>query len=143
MDGDADLQRRDAQDQGSRNALCALPSYTSGIQKKWIPRREAGLENCKISKSTLILTTSPSSDLCSRIYIKVPWSTVQRALDHRIISVCGMFSLYPQSVVSSHVAWPNIPSRTFVLRSHSLLFLSIRSHVQNAFDPMHLRYLKS
>src|ERR1700677_3420699 len=26
-----------------------LPSYTSGIQEKWIPRREAGLENLQFS----------------------------------------------------------------------------------------------
>jgi hypothetical protein len=32
MDGDA-RPGRGAQDQGSRNALCALPSYTSGIQE--------------------------------------------------------------------------------------------------------------
>jgi hypothetical protein len=34
-------------------------------------------------------------------------------------------------------------SRTFVLPSHGLLFPSIRSHVQKAFDPTYFRYLKS
>ena len=33
MDGDADLEETH-RNQGSRNALCALPSYTSGIQEK-------------------------------------------------------------------------------------------------------------
>ena len=95
---------------GKKECPVCLPSYTSsGIQDNWILRQEAGLENRKISKSTLISTTSPSSDLRSRIYIKVPRSTVQHELDRYIISVCGMFFSVP-TVVTSHVAWPNIQS---------------------------------
>src|ERR1700683_4473599 len=107
MDGDVDLEEV----HGSRNALCALPSYTSSrIQDNWILRPEAGLENCKNFKSTLIPSTSPSSDLRSRIYVKVPRSTVQHALDRCIISVCGTF-FHHFPTVSRSVACGIIPAR--------------------------------
>jgi hypothetical protein len=51
VDGDADLEEAH-RNQGSRNALCALPSYTSGIQE--IPRQAAGLEKIQIFVSSLI-----------------------------------------------------------------------------------------
>jgi hypothetical protein len=99
---------------GKQECPVCLPSYTSsGIQDNCILRQEAGLENRKNFKSTLIPTTSPSSDLRSRIYVKVPRSTVQRALDRCIISVCGTFFLNPShsETVSktSHVALSPAP----------------------------------
>jgi hypothetical protein len=45
MDGDVDLEEA----HGSRNALCALPTYpSSGIQEKWILWRAAGLGQSQI-----------------------------------------------------------------------------------------------
>ena len=102
MDGDADLER-----EAHRIREAGMPCVPPLVYLLWDPEEvdppaRSRPRKSQNFKSTLIPTTSPSSDLRSRIYTKVPRSTVQHELDRYIISVCGMFFSVP--TVSRYVA---------------------------------------